>query len=558
LLLWFVILRASPALFRLRQVNRRLRALDGYYAFRYNFAEVNEAFDRIRMLRHGWSEFKKTLIVPRDGKAAPIRNTARPSSYLNLGAIAPELHLPFYQAVPNYFVGFGLLFTFLGLVAALHFASQGVAGKSPAAQAALQDLLSAATFKFSTSIAGLLSSLLFSIVLKRLTIQLQIHFDRLCSLLEQKLVAVTSEQVATDQQRELEKQTEQLERFNTDFAVEVAKALEDRFNHSLGNVIGQAMRPMVSAIQDMSKNFGDVNQDAMERIVKDFQISLQGAAGSQMQAIGTTLGRLGETLEAAVAKMEDSGGQFGNRLEDAARQLESVVSGAGHGLQAQIGEAASRLESLVQEMSRTIQESLAGASRQLMAAADGFGDQFHSALHPVTGEFDRITGALQAVDAKLRAHLGGFDASVEQLAATSRALGTLLEQVREVGGPLSKIADRLHGTASRIEQTGNVMGDAHAKLTEVAKSILTGAQVVHSSWDKYRERFERVDHDLEGIFSKLQDGTLAYHESILEYVKCIDDHFATAANLLNAGIQDLQRSVEDLAETTGRMSRAAE
>ena len=66
---------------------------------------------------------------------------------------------------------------------------------------------------------------------------------------------------------ELKAQTLQLERFNTDFAVELAKALEARLNASLGGVIGDAVKPMASAIEGMVKNFGEMNQGAMSKIV---------------------------------------------------------------------------------------------------------------------------------------------------------------------------------------------------------------------------------------------------------------------------------------------------
>jgi hypothetical protein len=77
------------------------------------------------------------------------------------------LNFPVWQALPNYFVGVGLLFTFFGLVAALQFASGAVAADIDEAQGALRNLLAAATFKFMTSICGLFSSIVFSVVYHR-------------------------------------------------------------------------------------------------------------------------------------------------------------------------------------------------------------------------------------------------------------------------------------------------------------------------------------------------------------------------------------------------------
>ena len=82
-------------------------------------------------LGHAWEEFAKTLIRPDPNRPADggiVRNTVRPSAYFNVQAtVEAGFHLPFWQALPNYFVGFGLLCTFLGLVSGLHFAAGGVA-----------------------------------------------------------------------------------------------------------------------------------------------------------------------------------------------------------------------------------------------------------------------------------------------------------------------------------------------------------------------------------------------------------------------------------------------
>jgi hypothetical protein len=229
-LLWFIIKHMAPMLRALRRVKKQLRAIPDHDAFNNDFIRIDEAITQERLLKHGWEEFKETLILPQPGEPGPIRNTARPSAYLNVGSVASELNLSLYQAIPNYFVGIGLLFTFLGLVAAIYFASEGVAGDVKQAKESLGNLLNAATFKFATSIAGLGSSIVLSFFVRLLTLRVQLYFDRLCELLEQRMTSVTPEWLAFQQVDELKKQTIQLERFNTDFAVEVAKALETRLS----------------------------------------------------------------------------------------------------------------------------------------------------------------------------------------------------------------------------------------------------------------------------------------------------------------------------------------
>ena len=88
------------------------------------------------------------------------------------------------QALPNYFVGLGLVLTFLGLIAGLYFASRGMrTADMIEARAALVHLLNSATFKFLTSVAGISMSLIVSLTF-RIGQFLRLRLDLLCDRIE--------------------------------------------------------------------------------------------------------------------------------------------------------------------------------------------------------------------------------------------------------------------------------------------------------------------------------------------------------------------------------------
>ena len=194
--------------------------------FAQRYEDFNQEIEDNAPLRHGWKQFRESLIILPDGEdyAPTIRATHRPETYFHESSlVSSRLNLRFWQSVPNILVGVGLLFTFIGLIAALYFASEGVTAKNiHDTQRALGNLLHAATFKFVTSVAGLLSSLVFSWWEKHCLHNLQKALDEFCRLLEERLVFTTPEKLADDQIRETRRQTNQLERFNTDFAVSIA------------------------------------------------------------------------------------------------------------------------------------------------------------------------------------------------------------------------------------------------------------------------------------------------------------------------------------------------
>jgi hypothetical protein len=107
-----------------------------------------------------------------------------------------------FHRLPNYIVGFGLLFTFLEIM--LYFASSGVTGTIDKAQHALGDLLNAATFKFLTSIAGLVCSIAFSLLYRWRIRAIDRAFDQLCAQLERLMSFIAPEQLAAKQLRKAE------------------------------------------------------------------------------------------------------------------------------------------------------------------------------------------------------------------------------------------------------------------------------------------------------------------------------------------------------------------
>lgn len=598
ILVWFALRRMVPMLRTLRRVKKQLRTIPDEDAFHTDFTRIDEVISKERFLKHGWDEFKETLIMPDPEMGGPIRNTARPSAYLNVSSVASELNLPYYQAIPNYFVGLGLLFTFFGLVAALYFASKGVsAGDVETAKKELTSLLHAATFKFSTSIAGLLSSIVLSFTVKSLILRVQLYFDRLCVLLEARIIFVTPEWIGMQQLRELEKQNLQLERFNTDFAVEVAKALEIRLNESLGPTVNKAVQPMATAIDSMAKSFSEMNQDAMTQMVGDFKTSLEGATDTKMHALADTLSSLQEVLQSTIKGMGDSSGSFGDRISHAADRMEKLLEGATLSMQTSVNHSATHLEeilgqtsqslradaeqisnglriaisSISDELNKQVSGAAASWTNELSASANeikgavneagenlaGKVDKASNQLASVIAPFaDRIQGldtTLKATDERLKAQLEGFDASVGRLRDVLSHMDQSLQHIQQAGAPISSTAERFASAAQQIETVSQSILQTQTKLAEMADAIRDGADRVQESWVSYTERFEKVDDDLSRAFCQIQEGTDAYHNRILEYVKKIDDHFSHSLGILGGGIEELKEVVEELSDSIERL-----
>lgn len=115
----------------------------------------------------------------------------RPSDFITIRSLERKsLGMAFFRKLPQYFIALGLILTFMGLVAGLYYASAGMRSANlDDARQALVMLLNAATFKFSTSIAGLASSLLVSVGYLRQHVRYENICEELCLAIEAYLIA---------------------------------------------------------------------------------------------------------------------------------------------------------------------------------------------------------------------------------------------------------------------------------------------------------------------------------------------------------------------------------
>ena len=289
LLLW---LRFTARLAPLRRSLERAIELvdrgDGQAAFKQRFPAIFEGLAQDAVLGRPWRAFAATLTtVP--GNEHALGAPQPPQAVFDDGLFARVgLNLRFYQAVPNMLVGMGLLFTFMGLVAALHFASEGVtAADVREAQAALRELLSAATFKFVTSIAGLAASLAFSWREKVLLHATQAQIRRLCQLLEERLVPLTPESLMVAQIEATRRIDQKLGQLGRSLIVRAPEGVEER----LSSELTLATRPLKTALERVAKRFETLD----ERIAGDLVAASQTVRQLTLRASAMAQ----ETLDAA-------------------------------------------------------------------------------------------------------------------------------------------------------------------------------------------------------------------------------------------------------------------
>jgi hypothetical protein len=294
--LWFDLkLRLERVAAALERATRLVEETDGQVAFRARFPVIFKGLAENPVLGDAWRAYAPTLT---NGPAGidGIGYARRPGTAFHLELVsAAGVDVRFYHAVPNLLVGLGLFFTFLGLVAALHFASGGVGQAEIAtAQLALRDLLAAATFKFVTSIAGLGCSLLYSMGEKRLFFAVQRRLERFVAALEARMVPLTAESLGALQLEELRAQTAQLRQVTRGLLVRLPESVEGE----VAAAAVAAMQPLAEGVKSAALRLDGLDAALVDRLARELAPLL--ATGELLRAIEGLAARL-DRLELAPA-----------------------------------------------------------------------------------------------------------------------------------------------------------------------------------------------------------------------------------------------------------------
>jgi hypothetical protein len=186
LLVWLWLGQFAPAARALRSTNTDIQRIERISNGVEQVRRLDGIFAANPYLLRDWHNYRLMLLAPPEARAS-MWGAARPERYFRLSSLQRSgVDIALVRSLPNYFVGFGLLFTFMGLVAGLYFASRGLmAADLSAARESLIQLLHTSTFKFSSSVAGLAMSLLFSICGRFMITRLDRQIDDLCHELEE-------------------------------------------------------------------------------------------------------------------------------------------------------------------------------------------------------------------------------------------------------------------------------------------------------------------------------------------------------------------------------------
>lgn len=551
--LGFYLLKVRPVtqglLKSLNSFNRELESASDWHGVR---AAVASGGSRHAAVESAWRETQdRVLELPYKSRSTPAMLSPPTDIWRAQRLLGRSMNLQLVEAAPNILVGVGLLFTFFFLTIALTQAAGALvpkAGNVVNASLATGGLLSAAGAKFLTSLAGLLASLIWTLRFKSSVGAIDAACDRVVDRIS-RLVSVGGAEMALFAQfrqlgeiqkgadertqlnsellEEARNQTGALRRFETDFAVSLAKAMESSFTPQFETMTNK----LTLAIGDLSGKLGAMNQEALTQMLKDFKTMLTEGTAQEMK-------QLRETLVELCGNLTTAGATVGEGLEKAA----SEVSKASGDLAAKMGEAAAgialgaeRLDAATGELKVTMNDldssvaSAAAVGKVGAQVAKNFISEAEPLLARLAASAEGLKEAGKSAE-RVSAQLAAAVDTVDELTDAQRqVIKSVRESTPEALNAIHRVLEQLEGTVKlteeKMERAKAAMGSTSDTLTRTVGEIQTGIK--------------------------------EYSSTVVKLHQDMDQQLAKAIGKLATTIADLEGQLEDFTETLHRTSKRA-
>jgi uncharacterized protein Yka (UPF0111/DUF47 family) len=424
------------------------------------------------------------------------------------GVLSGKLNLSLFETMPNILIGAGLMFTFIFLAWALADAGGAMGGADTQAKdAAMKSLIANAGGKFTSSIVGLFCSLTWNWRAKVSLEQLQTCIAELHSSLR-KIAPDTAAQAIIKRQHSIFKemlnesreQVGQLKRFETDIAVAIAKAIGQEINPSF-KALGA---DLVEAIKQLTERIGNMNEDALEKMIAQFIEEFRGTSSAEMQEFKTALMQLAENLKTAGRAIGEDIGAAGTTFGAATGNLENAIVKA-------------------HETVELLDTSLQKAGEVVSIGADRFEDVS-----------DKLVANIRLVDAVL----GTTD--------------TFIDKMSKVIGTLNNIADSLDDSIESQKVISTEFRDAIPKVTkalsDAVHEIGLSSEAAASSLNTIRQELENTKTSLGETVISISTGVDDYTNKVTNLHLILDEKIGDAVSKIGSAVIDMTDAIEELAD----------
>ncbi|MGQ7793040.1 anti-phage ZorAB system protein ZorA [Faunimonas sp. B44] len=515
----FLILHVAAIWVSLWSARLRITRAQTMADFAQAYDTIHQRISRKSLLQHAWKEFDETLVRPPTDRE-PIRNTVRPQSFININVAREKLFgLKMMGSIPSYFVGTGLLLTFIGLVLALHEAARAVSSSdAEGMQIATRQLLQVATFKFATSIAGLGVSIVLSFLFRAYIIAIEDAFEKFCHSVEKRLRYMPPQAITVQMNEHLAAQVSELKQINSsDFFARMGEAVSPQIQRAFAT----AMTPVTDKMNDVIGRIEQSSQSGVSELIERFTQGVQNGAGAELRELSLTLKTVHDSLLATQRGISGTGEDFGRRMSESAENLNRLISQAGERLDGSAEKSRNALLDAVQALQQTFERANTQVEKELGSSAAGASAKIEEAM-------GRVLDRLEAQISGLNSGVGNFQ----------QTLARQLDQTRE------------HVTAAQASATAAIGAIATEAATALREGLAEAMQAIRSEIQSFSQALSASEASLAAQANAVREAS--------DQSRLVSDAFSRTAQDVRTASVPLVQSGERVAGATEKMSQVIE
>lgn len=552
--------KAVGLLKTLRQLTRSLAAAPGGWGPARGVGK--DVSDTNPAIKSAWKETEERVIpLPNDQRAIHVMLGPPRDIWSSHFLLGKQLNLPLAEAVPNLLVGIGLLCTFFFLSIALMQATSTL-GNGADPTVATRELLQTAGSKFITSLAGLLASIIWTWLAKGWIFKIDCAAEEVLKKLSEhvqfdggEMITFASLQTSRDINRDINQnsqhqlvatqdlgglteemlneareQTGTFKRFETDLAVSLANAITQSFSPQMETMTNR----LITAIDGLSNKIGTMNQEALERMLRDFSGMLKEMTESEMTELKKTLVNLatqlndvGQTIadkaDEAVGKMADKAGEVAGKLDVAGNNLYANVEK----VSASLVDGAASIDTASVNLKETMNDLDATISNASEVGNEGV-TFLRGALDTSTILIDRLKSALT----DLSEAAGAMERVSGQL---SNAVDNVEELAKEQHEVVTAVNEATPRALAAIQRVQGLLEDSVRQTAIMTKQI--------------EKSMQSTTEALHSTVATINEGISEYTDQVAKLHQTMDAELAKAVGSLSTGVTELEGAIEDLDET---------
>lgn len=539
--------------------------------FTQHFDELNAELQAWRIgpaprsaVIEAWDEYAETTVVDtRDGQMIR-RNAVRPTNFLNVEDLG--FGPGFLRILPGMFVSLGLLFTFLGLVAALDQLGNDL-GKGAKSDDVVIRLMTIASAKFIMSLAGLACSIIFGFWLRFCQGRLDKVLHGLCLTIERRLSFVSLEDLGF---RQLEASIEQREAFR-----KIGMEMVADLKRPLDSLPAALSQSIVTAMEPVFQQVGQIGAQGMEGIVGGLASQISSSVGLALTRASDSLQDAAARIGSLVDRMNASSTQMGEGMQTALAQMASAiadlrtqVAATGEVASSTMTEGAERLLSVMNDTLDGIRSNTAEGAGAMSKAAAEMRDaaiSFRDTLSTATAQ------SAADVEQRMReASSGAGQAMRDAFGKTSREIAQLGDDLSTTVG--AQVIDRVQALATQFEALVGEVTSGVGGMRSASTSLRSGADAIAgaavsfggasremvAATDPVRASHERIEAQIRQLAAATNDTAVTMTSSAQSVARSAAQVLEAAQAALGNEREGIRLTLETTRVVLAQLTRDAE